>query len=108
MAKQYRKLQEKLYQKPTKKNDTKKVGKDYILMAVTLFTIFITVAGWQSLDNLSRAMYSLLAVSLTLTYASRHASLSDKAKPIVERASLGTMVVAIVLFAASLYFHFTA
>ena len=65
MAKQYRKLQEKIYKNPEqKKAPEQKIGKDYVLMAVTVFTVLVTCAGWTSLDNVSRAMYSLLSVSL--------------------------------------------
>ncbi|MDY6267563.1 MAG: hypothetical protein SPL39_01150 [Selenomonadaceae bacterium] len=109
MAKQYRKLQEKLYKKPEKKQAAEpKIGKDYVLMAVTVFTLLVTVAGWTSLDNISRAMYSLLSVSLILTYAKRHAKLAENVQPLVERASLATMGLAVVLFFVSLYVHFTS
>ena len=66
MAKQYRKLQKNLYKKPKQKKPTEKIGKDYVLMAVTVFTLLITVAGWTSLDNLSRVMYTLLFDFLAL------------------------------------------
>ena len=108
MAKQYRKLQRNLYKKPEQKRPTEKIGKDYVLMAVTVFTLLITVAGWTSLDTLSRVMYTLLSVSLMLTYAKRHAQLDDQKQTIVERASLATMGLAVILFFVSLYFHFTA
>ena len=109
MAKQYRKLQEKLYKKPTeKKAPEQKIGKDYVLMAVTVFTVLVTCAGWTSLDNVSRAMYSLLSVALVLTYAKRHAKLDEQKQTLVERGSLITMALAVVLFFVSLYVHFTS
>lgn len=108
MAKQYRKLQNKIYQKPEKKQPTEKIGKDYVLMAVTIFTVLITVAGWTSLDNLSRVMYTLLSVSLMLTYAKRHAKLDEQKATIVERASLATMGLAVILFIVSIVQHFMA
>ena len=106
MAKQYRKLQNKIYQKPEKKQPTEKIGKDYVLMAVTIFTLLITAAGWTSLDNLSRVMYTLLSVSLMLTYAKRHATLDEKKATLVERASLATMGLAVILFVVSIVRHF--
>ncbi|MCI7056059.1 hypothetical protein HF878_04560 [Selenomonas bovis] len=109
MSRQYRKLQEKLYQKPSEKKPAeKKIGRDYVLMAVTVFTVLVTAAGWMQLDNVSRGMYSLLSVSLILTYARRHANLSEKAAVLVERGSLVTMVLAVLLFLATLFVHFTS
>ena len=109
MSRQYRKLQEKLYQKPSEKKPAeKKIGRDYVLMAVTVFTVLVTAAGWMQLDNVSRGMYSLLSISLILTYARRHANLSEKAAVLVERGSLITMALAVVLFFVSLYVHFTS
>lgn len=109
MSKQYRKLQEKLYQKQSdNKPAEKKIGKDYVLMAVTVFTVLVTAAGWMQLDNMSRGMYSLLSVSLILTYARRHAQLSEKTAVLVERGSLVTMVLAVLLFLATLFMHFTS
>ncbi len=108
MSRQYRKMQEKLYKKPEKKPTEKKIGKDYVLMAVTVFTVLVTAAGWMQLDNLSRSMYSLLSISLILTYARRHADLSERAALLVERGSLITMVLAVVIFLATLFVHFTS
>lgn len=108
MAKQYRKLQKNLYKKPEQKKPMEKIGKDYVLMAVTVFTVLVTFAGWTSLDNVSRAMYSLLSVSLILTYAKRHAKLDEQKQTLVERGSLITMALAVVLFFVSLYVHFTS
>ena len=109
MSKQYRKLQEKLYQKQSdNKPAEKKIGKDYVLMAVTIFTLFVTIAEWMQFDNVSRGMYALLSASLILTYARRHAQLSEKAAVLVERASLITMVLAVLLFLATLFVHFTS
>ena len=108
MSRQYRKMQEKLYKKPEKKPAEKKIGKDYVLMAVTVFTVLVTAAGWMQLDNLSRSMYSLLSISLILTYARRHADLSERAALLVERGSLVTMVLAVVIFLATLFVHFTS
>ena len=91
-----------------KKAPEQKIGKDYVLMAVTVFTVLVTCAGWTSLDNVSRAMYSLLSVSLILTYAKRHAKLDEQKQTLVERGSLITMALAVVLFFVSLYVHFTS
>lgn len=109
MAKQYRKLQEKIYKKAEKKKAPEpKIGKDYLLMAVTVFTVLVTAVGWMSLDNLSRVMYVLLSISLILTYAKRHAKLSDEVAPLVERVSLATMGLAVFCFFITLYYHFTS
>lgn len=101
MAKQYRKLQHKLYKDGhPEKNKPKEppIGKDYVLLAVTVFTVVITVIGWQQLDGLSRGMYTLLSISLIFTYAKRHANVTDRTRMYMERTSFGTMILAVVLF----------
>ena len=57
MAKQYKKLQNKVY--PKKKADDKpqeKIGKDYLLIFVIAFTAVVTLVGWEHFDSLNRWM----------------------------------------------------
>ena len=79
MANQYKKLQKKLYEKnkPDDKKKEPKIGKDYPILILIGLTIFICFIGWGNLDNMNRAMYVLLLISLILTYVRRHAKLSD-------------------------------
>lgn len=79
MANQYKKLQKKLYEKnkPDDKKKEPKVGKDYPILILIGLTIFVCFLGWGNFDNMNRAMYVLLTVSLILTYVRRHAKLSE-------------------------------
>lgn len=109
MAKQYKKLQQKIH--PQKKQDNKKnekpVGKDYLLIGVIVFITVVTMVGWSYLDGMNRAMYIFLDISMILTYVRRHAKLSETQGILVERGSLVCIGFAMALFAASLYYTFT-
>ncbi len=104
MAKQYKKLQHKLYPKKQddKKKEKEKIGKDYLLLGVMIFTIVVTVLGWGSLTLWNRAMYVLLDISLVLTYARRHAKLSEAQQRICDRASLIGIGLAVAMFVVML------
>ena len=47
MAKQYKKLQKKVYPKveDPRKKEKEKIGKDYLLIAVISFTLVVTLFG---------------------------------------------------------------
>ena len=105
MAKQYKKLQNKVYPKK-KADDSKpqeKIGKDYLLLGIIAFMIVITLAGWEYLTSLNRWMYVLLTFSLSMTYVFRNAKISENAKIYVNRASLASMGLAIAMFLLELY-----
>lgn len=108
MANQYKKLQKKLYSQndQQKKAPAPKVGKDYMLLILIAFTIFVGIAGWSQLDIMNRSMYVLLTVSLSLTYIRRHAKISEAMQVIVERASLVSLGCAVILFFVVLYQKF--
>lgn len=109
MSKQYKKLQRKLHPKET--SDRKKetpIGKDYMLLAVIGFILAVTAFGWEMMNNLSRAMYILLGISMTCTYLKRHARLGEKQMLFVERTGLVTIGFAIALFLITLYYQFTS
>lgn len=106
MAKQYKKLQNKLHPKAVKEEPKYKEGKDYLLLIMIGITFILTFVGWEHFDNTNRAMYFLLTLSLTLTYLYRHAGFSEKVKAYVNAASLGSIGMAVALFLISLYYQF--
>ena len=108
MANQYKKLQKKLYEKnkPDDKKKEPKVGKDYPILILIGLTIFVCFLGWGNFDNMNRATYVLLTVSLILTYVRRHAKLSETRAIYVERASAASIGLAIALFFIVLYYQF--
>ncbi|MDD6133172.1 MAG: hypothetical protein PUB49_00470 [Selenomonadaceae bacterium] len=108
MAKQYKKLQKKVYPKveDPRKKEKEKIGKDYLLIAVISFTLVVTLFGWQTFDALNRAMYVLLTFSLAMTYIYRHAKISENARIYVNRASLCSMGLAIGMFCLALWHEF--
>lgn len=108
MAKQYKKLQNKLHPREKKAASQKPPGKDYLLLAVIAFTVIVTVFGWASFDNWNRAMYAFLCVSLALTYFQRHATLSEERFLLVNRISLAAIGMAIAMFVITLYQRFTS
>jgi len=109
MAKQYKKLQQKLHPKASKQKPKEKpVGKDYVLLSVICFILVVTIFGWEYLDNLNRAMYILLGVSMTCNYVRRHAKLSETQAMLVERTGMVTIGFAIALFLVALYYQFIA
>ncbi len=109
MAKQYKKLQKKVYPKvkEPRKKEKENFGKDYLLLAVVAFTLVVTLFGWNQFDALNRAMYVLLTFSLAMTYIYRHAKISENARIYVNRASLCSMGLAIGMFCLSLWQTFT-
>ena len=108
MANQYKKLQKKLYEKnkPDDKKKEPKVGKDYPILILIGLTNFVCFLGWGNFDNMNRAMYVLLTVSLILTYVRRHAKLSETRAIYVKRASAASIGLAIALFFIVLYYQF--
>lgn len=108
MAKKYKKLQKKLFAKPAPpKGDyvqDKVKGKDYFLLGIIIFTMMITLLGWQELDMVSRIMYVLMTVSLTLTYIRRQNKfLSDNMKLVLERTSLMAIGLSLLTFIYVIY-----
>ncbi len=110
MSKQYKKLQNKIHPKeePTEKKNEKPVGKDYVLLFIIVFTLFILCVSWEHFDNMKRIMYICLTAALGLTYAGRHAKLDENQLQLVNRASFVTLMVSIVLFLVSCYNEFFA
>ena len=109
MSKQYKKLQQKLHPKEKKNAPKEKpVGKDYVLLAVIAFILVVTLTGWEYMNNLSRAMYILLGISMTCNYLQRHAKWGEQAMVIISRVGLATIGVAVALFLVSLYYQFFA
>ena len=98
MSKQYKKLQQKLHPKEKKTAPKEKpVGKDYVLIAVIGFIIVMTVFGWDYMNNISRAMYVLLGISMSCNYAQRHAKLSEEKIAWAQKAILNVKNVRSVL-----------
>lgn len=95
-------LKEKNNPKPRVKE---KVGKDYLLIAVIAFTLMITITAWSTLTNLNRALYTLLLVSLSLTYIRRHANLTEQQETWVDRGSIVSMGFALAVFAVVMYYQ---
>ena len=109
MSKQYKKLQQKLHPKEKKTAPKEKpVGKDYLLLAVIAFIIVMTAFGWDYMNNISRAMYILLGISMSCNYVQRHAKISEEKMVYVARVGLVTIGIAIALFLVSLYYQFAA
>jgi len=108
MAKQYKKLQQKISHRQEKKEAPKEkpVGKDYVLIGIMLFTVIVLALGWQQFDNMNRAMYVLLVVSLGLTYARRHFELTETQQVIADRAGFVSIGFAVALFIVICYFQF--
>ena len=108
MANQYKKLQKKLYEKnkPDDKKKEPKIGKDYPILILIGLTIFVCFLGCGNFDNMNRARYVLLTVSLIRTYVRRHAKLSETRAIYVERASAASIGLAIALFFIVLYYQF--
>lgn len=110
MATLYKKLVKKVKPK-TKKTSEKppeKIGKDYWLLAILLLTIFFTVMSWPAFDNINRALYSALIISLVSTYIRRQAHLTDEQETWAERISFLAVVCAIFLFIVKIYTKFIA
>ena len=109
MSKQYKKLQQKLHPKEKKATPKEKpVGKDYILLAVIGFIAVMTIFGWEYMNNISRAMYVLLGISMSCNYVQRHGKLSEEKMVYVARIGLVTIAIAVALFLVSLYYQFFA
>lgn len=104
MAKLTRKLKQKIA--PPKKEQPKKLGKDYFLLIVLFLTFVVMLAGWPHLDNLNRILYLLLTLSLSLTYANRHFEMSERVHRIIERLGIGTIAFSILIFVVICYNQF--
>ena len=108
MSKQYKKMQKKLYpqQEDPHAKEKEKIGKDYLLMTIICFTFVVTIVGWSQFDNLNRAMYPLLTLSLLLTYLCRPANVSAPVRASLTRAILGPLGLAVAMFLIAMYYQF--
>ena len=107
MAKQYKKLRNRIH--PKKKEPPapqEKVGKDYLLLVVIGFTALVLLVGWPRMKPLSAAMYLLLLVSLGLTYLRRHGKIEERHLALADKASMGAIGIAVALFVVQLYQEF--
>ena len=112
MARQSKKIAKRI--QPKKKAETenkqpeKKVGKDYLLIAVLALTIVFLIFGWSNFTAWNRGLYISLLVSLSTTYARRHYNFTEKQDLWLERAGMVAMGCAIVLFAFVVYQQYFA
>ena len=113
MARQSKKIAKKI--QPKKKADVenktpedKKVGKDYLLIAVLALTIVFLLVGWSNFTPINRGLYLALLVSLSSTYARRHYNLTPTQDLWVERAGYTSMAIALALFAFVVYQQYFA
>ena len=107
MAKQYKKLRQKvLPKKPKKMVSERPVGNDYFLLGITIFTVAVLIFGWSHFDSMNRAMYVLLVLSLGLTYVRRHFNLSETQQVIADRAGFVSIGCAVGLFIIICYYQF--
>ena len=104
-----RKLFKKLHPKNKKtEKPPEKVGKDYLLIIILSLTIIFLAIGWANFDNVNRALYVALIVSLGTTYVRRHLKITESQDELIERVGLIAMAAAIVLFVAEIYIKFIA
>lgn len=107
MARQSKKIAKKIQPKkkaePENKQPDKKVGKDYLLIAVLALTIVFLLVGWQNFTAANRALYLALAISLSSTYARRHYNFNTAQDKWIERIGYASMIFAIVVFAYVVY-----
>ena len=108
MARQSKKIQPKKKAETENKKPEKKVGKDYLLIAVLALTIVFLIFGWANFTALNRGLYIALLVSLSTTYARRHYNFTEKQDLWLERAGVVAMGCAIVLFAFVVYQQYFA
>ncbi len=109
MAKQYKKLQNKIHPKTKEPSSPKeKVGKDYFLIVMISFTVIVLTLGWSHLDDMNKAMYVLLTTSLCLTYTRRHFNLTDTQRVYIDRASFASIGLAVALFLIIAYYQYIA
>ena len=112
MARQSKKIAKKIQPKkkaePENKKPEKKVGKDYLLIAVLALTIVFLIFGWANFTALNRGLYIALLVSLSTTYARRHYNFTETQDIWLERAGMASMGCAIVLFGFVVYQQYFA
>ena len=95
-------------QETSKPKEKKRTGKDYLLIAVISFTLMVTIADWETLTPLNRALYVMLLSSLSLTYVRRQYNLSEKMENWVDKASIVSMGFALALFVVVMYYQIFA
>ena len=95
-------------QESTAPKEKKRTGKDYLLIIVISFTLMVTIAAWETLTPLNRALYVMLLISLSLTFVRRQYNLSEKMENWVDRVSIASMGFALALFAVVMYYQIFA
>ena len=95
-------------QEVSKPKEKKRTGKDILLIVVISFTLMVTIAAWENLNPLNRALYVMLLTSLSLTYVRRQFNLSERLENWVDRASVVAMGFALALFAVVMYYQIFA
>ena len=109
MARMLKKLKQKHTPEETSA-PTPPAGKGYLILGIVLFTLTLTIAGWEMFDAISRAMYVLLTISLGLTYTNRYHGhrLTETQRMLVVRGSFATIGLAAALFFVELYQKYIA
>ena len=108
MARQYKRIQQKISPKVKKAGNTfkPKQSRDLMLIILICLTLVVLLMAWHNLDNLVISMYISLIVSMLIVYANRHGNFSEKEHLWLSRLSLASIVVCLGLFAATTYFQF--
>ena len=108
MAKQSRKIIRNIHHDDpeTESKNRKKPGRDILLLVVIAFTFGVLFFGWASFNIYYRAMYSLLVVSLSLTYKHRHGSFKESINKWFDRISLVSIAAAVAIFCGIVVMNF--
>lgn len=107
MAKQYKKLKQRIHAKEKKETPREAPpGRDYLLLGIIIFTLVVLAIGWQHLDGMNLSMYILLLISLSLTYVRRHFQLTEKQQVLAERVGNASIGIAVALFLVICYQQF--
>lgn len=92
---------------PQPKKKPEKPSKDYFLLGMTIFAFVILVMNWANFDILNRVTYISLIISLGTIYLGKHGKFEEKVKTWVDRLSIASISISVVLFGLICYNQFT-
>lgn len=109
MSTQYKKIQNKIHPKEDGKEKTDlkpKATRDALLLVLIAVTLVILILGWNTMDSIGHAMYTVLFIGMGVVYLNRRLKLSDQMHQILIATSSTMLVAAIGLLCYNFYLQF--
>ena len=110
MATQYKKIQNKLHPKEAEQSKTDlkpKASRDALLLVLIALTLVILAIGWNTMDDIGRAMYGFMVAGMVIVYLNRRlTNLSENIRKCLIAVSSTLLLGSIVMLGYSVNLQF--